>query len=44
MMPVAGLSIWNLPMRVSFITSVEDMQLTIASQWSRRALSVGRIG
>jgi len=32
------------PIRVSFITSVEDIAQTIASHWSRRACSASRTG
>ena len=42
--PVAGAPMSNLPMRVSFITSLADMAHTIASQASRRACSEGRTG
>ena len=42
--PVAGAAMSNLPMRVSLVTSLADMAQTIASQWSRRAFSAGRIG
>ena len=34
----------NLPIRVSFITSVADIAQTIASQWSRRARNASRTG